>query len=588
MAVLSGRRDRILGLDEAAPTAPGTGRAYAFFVVAALFYVLHQFLTRGGYLLSGSMWAEMATNYYVKAQSDSVLDQLFATDAGYIPLPQRIIAMAGHELGMTPGAVPYLYTGTAVVLGAVLIATVCLPAFRPVVSSDGLRLVLALTLMLAPDFETRTFINVTYFAVVPLVAVTALAAVQRDSDVPGWAWVLPLFMLSKPAVLAALPAMLLVALISRPRFRLIALVSAVVGAVQVVQLFRSALAGGTPLQASDESALSKLIAAVKYTLGFAGRLVLAPSTTLGPGALMLAGGVFLLLCLAGAVFLRSRASALVGVGVALLFFTMLVDAFTFAAAFGRDMAMLATPGFDRRLVGAVVGVLMALTGLVAMVAESPRTAALVRRFRPAGAPRATRLVATAVLAAWVLAVGWVPYAVSVNQPLAVQYGNASQWQRMSPVMAGAEPVVCIPLNPYGWVGGRGCVPLSDIGGTPATFEWQPPSPEGDGWELDLPVPRTVQDAALASVAVMVRPPDGVESVSARAVITQDDDRETVLAADAELPAEGGVLQFYDVPAPLLADVRSVRLVFDSPVEVAVKDASDDDDASLALWLGLPR
>ena len=586
VAVVSRRRDLVLGLDETAPPPRRTGSAYVLFVLAALFLPLHQLLTRTEQLLGGSMWAEMATNYFLNAQSDSLIVQLFATDAGYIPLPQRIIAAVGNELGLAPAAIPYLYTGSAVVFGALLIASVCLPAFRPVISSDGIRFVLAITLMLIPDFETRTFINFTYFAVVPAAALTALAAVQRDRDVPGWAWVLPVFMLSKPGVLAALPAMLLVATISRPRFRRVTLVAAIFGAVQVVQLARSALAGSSLVQPSDQNAVSKLFSAIKYTLGFLGRLLLGPGTVLGPVALISAGLVFLVLCVAGALFLRSRATPLVGAGLALLFFTMIVDAFTFPAAFSPNMAMLGTGGFDRRLVVAVIGALMVMAGLIAMVVESPCTAGLTRRFDHRTAARSSRVIGTGLLAAWVLAGGWLQYAAMINQPFGVPIGNVSQWQRMSPVMSSAEPVVCVPLDPFSWVGGRNCTSLVNDGGIPFSMAWSPVRPAGEDWELDLPAPPEVQDGQLASVAVMARPPVGVESVNARAVLTREDGSETVLTAEADLAASGGVVNFYGYPTPLLHDVRSVRLVFDSAVEVATKTPSDGG-TPLVLWMGRP-
>lgn len=580
------RRDRAFGLELPEPAARRTGPAYALFAVAALFYPLHQLLTRGDLLLGGSMWAEMATNYFLNAQADSLRVQLLATDAGYIPLPQRILALVGHELGVPPAAVPYLYTGAAVVLGALLLASICLPSFRPVVASDGVRFVLAITLMLVPDFETRTFINFTYFGVVPAAALTALALVQRDREVPRWAWFVPLFLLSKPGVLAVLPAMLLVAVVSRPRFRRVAIASAVMGMVQVVQIVRSALSGSSLLQASEETALSKLLSAVLYTLGFLGKLLLGPGTLLGPRGYVLWGTFFLLVIVAAAVFLRSRATPLVAVGLSLLFFTMVIDAFTFPLHFGPNLAMLSTGGFDRRLIAAVVGVLMVLAGLVAMVVESPRTAALAERVPRWGTPRTASVLATALVTAWVLGGGWLQYGAMINRPFGVPMADVSQWQRMAPVMSSAEPVVCVPLDPFSWVGGRNCTSLVNDGGIPFAIEWTAAEQSGEDWELELPPPPEVQAGELASVAVMLRPPTGVESVTGRAVLTDQEGRETELTAEAELAPGGGILHFYEMPTPMLTDVASVRLVFDRAVEVGYRDEASGG-APLVLWMGHP-
>ncbi|TFV87789.1 hypothetical protein [Blastococcus sp. CT_GayMR16] len=585
LAGVSRRRDDLLGLNAPTIGERATGPAYVFAVLAALFYPLHQLLTRGELLLSGSMWAEMGTNYYATTQDPSLLQRLFATDAGYIPLPQRLIAFAGGTLGLPAETVPYLYTGSALVLAAVLIATVCLPVFRPVLASDGMRFVLAITLMIVPDYETRTFINFTYFAVVPAVALTALAAVQRDREVPAWAWVLPLFMLSKPGVLAVLPAMVLVAVVSRPRFRWITVVSVVAGLVQAVQLALSTSSGASLLQASDQSGLSKLVTALKYTLGFVGRLVLGPGTTLSTYPWMFAGLAVVVLSVGAALYLRSRATPLVFIGLSLVLFTMLVNGFTFSAAFTRDMALLSYPAFDRRFVVAVIGALFVVAGLVAMVVESPRTVALAQRIPRLHPARVSSMVGTAVLAIWLFLAGWTDYAAMINRPFGVPVGNVSQWQQMSPVLSSAEPVVCVPLDPFSWVYGRNCEVLTERV-IPFYYAWTASDRADDGSGLELPVPREVRDAELASVGVMVRPTAGTSIVSGRAVVTDGAGRETVLSGEAELPADGGLLQFVASPTPLVDGARSLRLEFDEPVEVAALDGHDTD-TTIVLWMGQP-
>jgi hypothetical protein len=612
LAALSRRRDDVLGLDAPPVTERRPAPAYALFVLAALFYPVHQLLTRGEILLSGSMWAEMGTNYYATSQSPSLVQRLFATDAGYIPLPQRLIAFVGTELGLTPDAVAYLYTGSAVVCAALLVATVCLPVFRPVIASDGVRFVLAIALMLVPDYETRTFINFTYFGVIPAVAITALAAVQRDREVPAWAWVLPLFMLSKPGVLAVLPAMVLVAVISRPRFRRIVVVAAIAGVVQAVQLAMSTSTGSSLLQASDQSALSKLFTALKYTFGFVGRLLIGPGTTLGTYAWMFLGLGVVVLCVAAALLLRSRASALVAIGLSLVLFTMLVNSFTFSAAFSRDMAMLSYPSFDRRFVVAVFGALFVMAGLVAMVLESPRTTDLVDRLGRPWLARTASVAGAALLALWLVAGGWGQYAANINQPFGVPVGNVSQWQQMSDVVRSQEPVVCVPLDPFSWMYGRNCQILTPTG-IPFYYSWTALDAASEGaadgettdgqttdgettdggttdggasTTLELPVPREVRDADLASLGVLVRPAAGTSVVSGRAVVTDADGTETVLTAEAALPADGGLMQFLASPTPLIDGTRSVRLEFEEPVEVAALDGADLD-TTIVLWMGQP-
>ena len=602
LATLSRRRDEVLGADAPPPADRRAGAAYLLFGLAALFYPVHALLTRGELLLSGAMWAEMGTNYYPTSLDPSLVQRLFATDAGYIPLPQRLIAYAGSELGLPPDIVPHFYTGAALVLGALMIATVCLPVFRPVIASDGIRFVLAIALMLVPEYQTQTFINVTYFAVVPAVAVTALAAVQRDRDVPAWAWTLPVLMLSKPGVLAVLPAMLLVAVVASPRFRRVTLVSAVAGVVQAIQLALSTSSGTSLLQGSDQSAPSKLYTALKYAVGLAGRLLIGPGTTLGTYAWMLAGVGCLVAIGALALFFRSRATALVAIGLSLVLFTMLIDAFTFSAEFGRDMAMLAYPTFDRRFVVAVVGALFAMAGIVASVLESPRTAQLIGRVRRVPFARLSSTVGTAVLVLWLGAAGWAHYASIVSQPFGVPIANISQWQQMSPTLRSGEPVVCVPLNPFSWVFGRNCDNLTEKF-VPTYYAWVTPgdsdadpqsapsasptgSDSGAGTALDLSVPREVRNGRLASLGVMVHPAAGTHTVRGRAIVTDAAGTATVLEGEAQLPTDGGLLQFVASPTPLIEGTRSVRLEFDEPVGVAGLDATDPDTV-FVLWMGQP-
>ena len=55
--------------------------------------------------------------------------------------------------------------------------------------SDGLRLLVALSVLALADYETRTFINFTYFAAFFILILSALALVSDKMDAPpGWAW----------------------------------------------------------------------------------------------------------------------------------------------------------------------------------------------------------------------------------------------------------------------------------------------------------------------------------------------------------------------------------------------------------------
>ena len=162
------------------------------------------------WMLGGEMWAEMATNYFPNANSPSYFHKLFSTDAGYIPVPQRLIALVGNALNFPAGSIPYFYTWSATLLTGMMVGTFCLARFRILVKNDALRFCAAIVILIVADFETKTFINFTYFAAFFVAIITSLALVDDIEEVPWWAWFVPILMVSKPAVLSALPAMIIV------------------------------------------------------------------------------------------------------------------------------------------------------------------------------------------------------------------------------------------------------------------------------------------------------------------------------------------------------------------------------------------
>ncbi|MGY1811025.1 hypothetical protein ACI8AF_26955 [Blastococcus sp. SYSU D00669] len=588
-AVLERARRHAFPPDDGDDRGPAPARV--LFALAATFYVVHQLLTHGRMILGGSMWAEMGTNYYVAATSGSLREQLFTPDAGYLPLPQRLIGLLGAELGVPAWSVPYFYTGSALVLSGLLLGSVCLPAFRQVIASDWLRFLLALALVLVPEFQTRTYINFTYFAVVFAAMVTALALVSRDRQVPRYAWLLPLLLVSKPGVLAVLPAMVVVALVSGRRFRLVVLASLVGAAVQGLRLATSVTTGSSLLQDTDAGLATKVYATLKYFFGLLGRLLLGPAQTLGPLPWMLIGLVVVLATVAAAVFLRSRGTGLALIGISLVLFTMLINAFTFSAVFTPDLNMLGIAGFDRRYVVGVFGLFFVVAGLIAALVESPRTAAVVQRLprRVGGAAlrRVGAVLAAASFALWFVSAHWHSYSATVNQPFGPPVADVSQWTEMAPSLAAGDPVVCVPLDPFGWMYGRDCEVLDAAGVTPMWWGWAELPDEVDGQPaVTVETPDGVREGRLASVALMVRPDPGLRQVTGTAVLTTGHGETTELSAAAEVGPSGGLLQFTSRPVDPITDVESVTFVLDQTATVG-SAAPEDATTAIVLWMGQP-
>jgi hypothetical protein len=87
--------------------------------------------------------------------------------------------------------------------------------------------------------------------------------------VPIWAWFIPLIMISKPAAFASFPAMIFAAIISKPRFRVITILTAIACIIQLIRVYLS-YSSGVLQPSNDFTIYDKLYAFAHYSLGFLG------------------------------------------------------------------------------------------------------------------------------------------------------------------------------------------------------------------------------------------------------------------------------------------------------------------------------
>jgi hypothetical protein len=584
-------RARLFGLRYDPATHGQRSVPYFLFGLTPLLYIAQQLLTHTRAILGGEMYAEMSSNYYATTQMYGARLQLLAIDAGYIPLPQRIIGLVGWWLGLPPSAIPYYYTGTALVLSALLVGAICLPPFRALIANDYLRFALSAAILLVLDFETRGYINFTYLVVVPAAFISALALV--GGQVPRWAWFLPILMISKPGVLTALPMIIVAALVSTRRFRIMAAVSTVAAVVQVIRLaISSTLPGSLLQQGASTSLFDKIVVAVQYTLGFIGRFVLAPAGAAVPGAEIASGTIVLVIFLVVALVSRSKASAAIFAGLSLVAADMLLNAVVYPVWFNTDLSMTVMVGFDRRVVVAEIGALVALAGVVAVVTESPlvwagldrATRLAANRLRPAIVP-VLRTAAVLLFIAWFVIVGWMRYSAGVNAPNVAPSTDVSKWEAMAPALASGQPVVCIPTAPFGWSAyGRGCESLG--AGVPASLDFQPVKQQTSGaWSTSIPVPEGIRGRALAATEVLVQPTQADQLVHATLTVTTSSGSKNVFIAADRLPLTGGSMLFEHSPADLLKEPESVTVAFDAPVRIGWVPDGAGGEGIAVHWMG---
>lgn len=536
-------------------------------------YCFYMLAMQPQWMLAGEMWAEMATNYFVNANAPSVLTRLFATDAGYVPLLQRLIATAGRLLQLPSATIPYFYTWTSVCLTGALVASFCLSPFRVLVRSDWLRFFVAASVLLVADFETRTFINFTYFVAFFVAITSALAMANRSVPVPPWAWCIPLLMVSKPAVIATLPAMLLISFVSESRFRKIAYASLLACLFQIVVLaFHQVPAPAAT--AIHFGIIERLAAGIAYFIGFTGSLFFGKGPNFSLGMSLLSGLVVLGIC--GVICWRKRtpSNALILVGIFLLFFNFMLNAVAMPGLWNLDMRQLAGVPLYRHTIVGYFGVIC-----IAVVL----TQVCTKRFENARVP-VIGWLAPVVFSCWFTLSGWLLFAAHINRAPGVPTIFNSQWQLMSEVIDAGLPV-CVPVDPIGWVYERECRLLNTDVHWGQNYEFTSLESLNGKRTISLVIPDEAMQGTLMSFAILVKP-TAVHAVSltSSANITMKDGSMRFLLAQRKIPAFGGLLLYASHEKILIKDIQDFSLNFEVPVDVGyLREGVKSRPA--AFWMG---
>jgi hypothetical protein len=515
------------------PARSGVGKLLAILA----FYLTFMLLLAKDWLLGGEMWAEMATNYLANALNPSWYPQFFATDAGYIPLPQRLIAWGFHGLSLP--WMPYAYTWTATLLSGLMVGVFSLNRFRAVLASDGLRLAACVFTMCVMGFGTRTFINFTYFGAFYLAVLTALPWTQRlkNTVMPWYAWLMPLLMMSKPGMLAVLPAMLVTAVACKSRsFRWITGVSTVMASLQMAQILVSQQQGVMAAQNVPKPLWERLLAFGAYTAGTFGGFLTGPVVNWGlfkvwPWLPVLVGlGAAVGLYQVCKRNIHSRpAFPMVGIGLSVLGFTTLLNTMTLSTDWNLDLQGLSLLRLTRHVIPAYTGCLLVSLGVLPLVWPwlSRWAGWGIRRW-----PGAHQ--ATVAFSVWALLSGWVLYGCAASLMPKSPKAYNGYWQVLAPKLA-TQADVCIPLDPYGWAYGQGrCRPFHSPQTDWAAFDGPPVR------QLTVKPRQAVQQAGIQSIGVLVKPDKAGKTV-VQGLLTDTMGNRQSVSASRSLPASGGLV-----------------------------------------------
>lgn len=544
----------------------GRGRFFAL----VLLYSLYLIALQPAWVLSGEMWAEMATNYFLNARSQDWWVRLFATDEGYIPLPQRLMALFVHQAGFGASAIPYVYTWLAIFASAMLVGVICLKPFRVVIPQDSMRFIVALCALMPVDFESRTFINFTYFVAFFVALVSVLAVKNGRGDVPVWSWMIPLLVLSKPALLATLPLMIGAAVFSGRRFKWITVATVVVFIAQLVQMYISH-EQGVFATAEEYSLWAKLLAGLLYTVGYMSMYGGGFLLKLPPVWLLMHGAVIFVavacFCMRG----RNRdALPLVAAGFCLMLFSMMLNCVALSADWNIDLIQLARRKFHRHSLTAYFGALLMVAGMASVLTKPVFN---VRFASPQ----------VAVVGLWFLFSGLFFLSLSKSKTPSFPVTGSSAWQQNVGLIESGR-VACVPLSPFGWYFPKNCYAVGVLHGQGSSVKFSK-NAEKLVLRFDVTVPERPEILDVVSLTVPVKP--GVERdihLRYRAVIHWVDGRRSEIAREQTVSKNGGLLHIPFDQSIAPSTMRSFVLQFDAPLYIGQVVAGDGGSEPAVSWM----
>lgn len=506
---------------------PDSKGSYFPFLFVLIMYPVFQLLMKPNWMLGGGLFQEASTNYFFYANSSQWSERLFATDAGYVQLPQRLIALLGTLLYFPDVAIPYYYTWTGTIITGLMGAVFCLPHFKILVKSDSLRILTSFVLLLGLNFETETFINFTYFAIVPIAFCSALALADDTQDVPQWAWFIPLLFWSKPSVLAGLPMVCIIGFVSKPRFRKIAIISSLVAAIQIFTLYVHHQKG-VFTTAINYTGFEKIFALFLYfPASFS--LYISGISTSNHKILILSGCAILFLIIVISLMYRSKVNSLFFVGMCVILFSAFLNVFALSMFFNYHMDNYSSPGFSRYNVTFFWGAVIIVCGFIEILSRK------IKSVTGLSLP----YIGVSFLFVWLLATNFYSKLLKNNlAPTSPFLGN-SMWLEMAPLLKETNDRLCIPVDPFPRVYSRGCEVLySGIEPQEASYK-EVSSIDTTG--VIVKMPQTTKDGNLLYISIPAKPFVGNNFVNANIIITMKNGSVEIFSGSRYLYIDGGLI-----------------------------------------------
>ena len=510
--------------------------------------------------------------------------KLFSTDAGYIPLVPRLIAFIGNFLSLPAASIPYFYTWTAVLLTSLLVGVFCLPIFRKVINNDFFRFYIVIGILIVADFDTRTFINFTYFASFFASIITALVLVQDKSDnIPAWTWFLPLLIISKPALLGVIPMMVFASFFSNIRFRRIVFFSVILSILQLFQLLVSNQNQVFPhAESNNLTFVGKIFLTMKYFFELLGKYVTGPLVSdffynklrISLYFQIAFGVIVFFLIFLFLKTIRKRSNSLIIVGMCLLYFNILLNCFSLV--WGEKMEVLNGVPIYRQIMPGFIGSIL----IVAGVTENLKYIHFISKinvFSKIFSPHY-------LFVGWFVLAGWLTLGVHLSREPKFPVLGLSQWQKFSPAIDDLPDLsLCFPINPYGWLytRGKGAAVLPDGYVCGAEFKYNDTNDEKGKFILKVKPPTTVKKLKITSLGIVIRALNSdVNVLKVKAIVKSLNGTTKLLFGEINMDNSENLIHLTTNSTIGIENVNSVEFIFNTSTKFAYIN-----NQPAIMWMG---
>ena len=540
-------------------------------VMGNLLYTLVKF---PNYIFSGAMWAEMGVNFFPISRASDVRTVFFSPDAGYIPFGLRLISWIFKLLGVSTSTIPYVYSVSAILGASLLVGFFCLKRFRILIPSDSVRFLVALLVIITADFETRTYINFSYFAVF---FVFINVAIMYKKQFSTHVFVLfPILVFTKPVLLAILP-ILLFSFFSSNRTKLQKMIFFSILVATVIQVLTIISSNSDGVFRQEEK--TSLLQLIKNLFTYFFATFAIPLNQFFPTSVttkVLLGLAFFSIIMCVALIVRNQLSVLAYFGLTTLFFITAVNTFAVSAHFNSSYSLLSGMPLFRYIVPVIdIGIILLACTVINffLIVNYFFTKSEMRIFwnRIANATLSVGLIYSVFFAS-----------SYINQPVSPALFN-SQWVRMSTVIDSGDPV-CVPIDPAGWTYGRGCRLLN------SDFNWTGFGGYNESIVVrvnelfTLDIPKNTDWIGLQGLGLLVKPRTNENLRLFATLKIELKTKEIVQVETFQNANANGFLLFFHLPeAVLFEDVSTISLEASSDLFVGIQSPLKPDPAT--LWYG---